>query len=384
MIKSFQPLEVEMADFMTYFSVIPDPRIERCKKHILLDILFLTVSAVLSGAQGWEAIEDFGRAKLEWLKRFVKLPHGIPRHDTIARVMGRLDPAALQKCFFEWMHDVVEAIDGDVVAIDGKSLRGSFDRASRKNALHMVNAWSCAGGVALGQIKTSEKSNEITAIPRLLELLELKKCIVTIDAIGCQKGIAENILAKKADYVLGVKKNQPALYDDFVQYFEKYLLLKEALPIGTGYSETVDKAHGRFETRRCWQSTELQFLPAAKDWKGIHSVIRVENERSTESKTSKEVRYFISSLPLNPERVLSSIRQHWFVENQLHWVLDVTFGEDKSRIRRGNAPENMGVLRRLALNICKKCATGESNPRKLRKAGWDDSFREKLLFGRSL
>jgi len=373
-----------MADFMVYFSVIPDPRIERCKKHNLLDILFLTVSAVLSGAQGWEAIEDFGYAKLEWLKRFVKLPHGIPRHDTIARVMGRLEPSALQKCFFEWMNDVVEAIDGDVVAIDGKSLRGSFDRASRKNALHMVSAWSCAGGMALGQVKTSEKSNEITAIPRLLELLELKKCIVTIDAIGCQKDIAENILAKKADYVLGVKKNQPALYDNFIQYFEKHLLLKEELPAGAGYFETVDKGHGRFETRRCWQSTELQFSPAAKEWKGIRSILRVENERSTESKTSKEVRYFISSLPLNPERALSSIRQHWFVENQLHWVLDVTFGEDKSRIRRGDAPENMGVLRRLALNICKRCSTGESNPRKLRKAGWDDSFREKLLFGRSL
>jgi len=377
-------MEVEMAEFMTYFSVIPDPRIERCKKHTLLDILFLTVSAVLSGAQGWEAIEDFGHAKLEWLKRFVKLSNGIPRHDTIARVMGRLEPAVLQKCFFEWMNDVALAIDGDVVAIDGKSLRGSFDRASRKNALHMVSAWSCTGGMALGQVRTSEKSNEVAAIPRLLELLELKKCIVTIDAIGCQTGIAESILAKKADYVLGVKRNQPALYDDFVQYFENHLLLKEELPASTGFFETVDKGHGRLEKRRCWQSTELQFLPAVKDWSGIRSVLRVENERSTESKISKEVRYFISSLPLNPERALSSIRQHWFVENQLHWVLDVTFGEDKSRIRRGDAPENMGVLRRLALNICKKCATGESNPRKLRKAGWDDAFREKLLFGRSL
>jgi predicted transposase YbfD/YdcC len=281
------------------------------------------------------------------------------------------------------MNDVALALDGDVVALDGKSLRGSFDRASRKNALHMVSAWSCTGGVALGQVKSSEKSNEITAIPRLLELLELKKCIVTIDAIGCQKGIVESILAKKADYILGVKRNQPALYDDFVQYFDKHLLLKD-LPAGIGFFETLYKAHGRLEKRRCWQSTELQFLPAAKDWKGIRSVLRIESERSMESKTSKEVRYFISSLPLNPERALSSIRQHWFVENQLHWVLDVTFGEDKSRIRRGDAPENMGVLRRLALNICKKCTTNESTPRKLRKAGWDDAFREKLLFGRSL
>ena len=373
-----------MADFMAYFSVIPDPRIERCKKHSLLDILFLTVSAVLSGAQGWEAIEDFGHAKLDWLKRFIKLPSGIPRHDTIARLMGRLEPTVLQKCFFDWMNDVVLEIDGDVVAIDGKSLRGSFDKASRKNALHMVSAWSCTGGMVLGQVKSSEKSNEITAIPRLLELLELKKCIVTIDAIGCQKGIIENILAKKADYILGVKRNHLVLYEDFVIYFEKHLMLNEDLPAGVGFFETIDKAHGRLEKRRCWQSTELKLLPSTKTWKGIRSVLRVENERSTASKTSKEVRYFISSLPLNPERALSGIRQHWFVENQLHWVLDVTFGEDKSRIRRGDAPENMGVLRRLALNICKKCATGESNPRKLRKAGWDDAFREKLLFGRSL
>ena len=373
-----------MTDFMAHFAIIEDPRIERCKKHTLLDILFLTVSAVLSGAQGWEAIEDFGHAKLEWLKRFIKLSNGIPRHDTIVRVMGRLEPAVLHKCFFEWMNDVVEAIEGDVIAIDGKSFRGSFDKASRKNALHMVNAWSCAGGVALGQVKTSEKSNEITAIPRLLELLEVKKCIVTIDAIGCQKDIAEKILAKKADYVLGVKKNQPALYDDFIQYFENHLLKTEGLPSHAGIFETIDKAHGRIEKRRCWQSTELHYLPAAKEWKGIHSVLRVECERQTAHNTSKEVRYFISSLPLNPERALSAIRQHWFVENQLHWVLDVTFGEDKSRIRRGDAPENMGVLRRLALNICKKHATGESNPRKLRKAGWDDTFREKLLLGRNL
>lgn len=384
MIKSFQPLEVVMADFMAHFTVIEDPRIERCKKHALLDILFLTVSAVLSGAQGWEAIEDFGHAKLEWLRRFVQLANGVPRHDTIARVMGRLEPEALQKCFFGWMHDVTEAIDGNVIAIDGKTIRNSFDKASRKNALHMVNAWSCAGGVALGQVKTSEKSNEITAIPRLLELLEIKKCIITIDAMGCQKNIAEDILSKKADYLLGVKKNQPALHSDFIQYFEGHLLQREKLPPKVGVFEATDKAHGRIETRRCWQSTELSYLPSTKEWKGARSVLRVECERQMENKTSREVRYFISSLPLNPERALSAVRQHWFVENQLHWVLDVTFGEDKSRIRRGDAPENMGVLRRLALNICRKCANGVSNPRKLRKAAWDDDFREALILGRKL
>ena len=340
-----------MADFMSHFSIIEDPRIERCKKHKLLDILFLTVSAVLSGARGWEDIEVFGHAKREWLQRFIELPNGIPRHDTIARVMARLEPNILQQCFFQWMSDVLAAIEGDIIAIDGKSLRRSFDKASRKNALHMVSAWSCAGGVALGQVKTDDKSNEITAIPRLLELLEIKKCIITIDAIGCQKSIASDIIQKKADFVLGVKKNQSALHDDCVQYFENILLKQSEPSLKTGIFETIDKAHGRIEIRRCRQSTELAWLPSTKQWKGARSVLRVECERQSNTGISREVRYFISSLPLNPERALSAVRQHWFVENQHHWVLDVTFGEDGSRIRRGDAAENMAVLRRLAPGV---------------------------------
>jgi predicted transposase YbfD/YdcC len=373
-----------MSDFITHFSAIQDPRIDRCKKHKLLDIMFLTVSAVLSGSRGWEDIEEFGHSKLDWLRRFIELPNGIPRHDTIARVLGRLDPNALQQCFFQWMSDVLDAMGGDVIAIDGKSLRRSFDRASRKNALHLVNAWSCIGGVVLGQVKTEEKSNEITAIPRLLELLEIKKCIITIDAIGCQKNIASEIIKKKADYVLGIKNNQPSLYDDCTQYFEKYIPQKDKPCPKVGVFESIDKAHGRIEIRRCCQSTELELLPACADWEGARSVLRVECERHTNTGISVEARYFISSLPLNPERALSAVRQHWFVENQLHWVLDVTFGEDNSRIRRGNAAENMGVLRRLVLNICKRYANGDSNPKKLKKAGWDDSFREKLLLGAGL
>jgi predicted transposase YbfD/YdcC len=282
------------------------------------------------------------------------------------------------------MNDVSETFEGDVIAIDGKTLRRSFDKASRKNALHMVSAWSCIGGVALGQVKTDEKSNEITAIPRLLALLEVKKCIITIDAIGCQKNIASDIIQKKADYVLGVKKNQPALHDDCVQYFENYLFQKREFSSKVDMVETIDKAHGRIEIRRCWQSTELKWLPSTKEWKGARSVLRVECERQSNAGISREVRYFISSLPLNPEKALSAVRQHWFVENQHHWVLDVTFGEDGSRIRRGDAAENMAVLRRLALNICKQYANGDSNPKKLKKAGWDDAFREKLLFAKKL
>ena len=190
-----------------------------------------------------------------------------------------------------------------------------------------------------------------------------------------------NIVNKKGDYVLGVKKNQPNLYDDCMRYFEYHLLPKAEPSTKIGVFETTDKAHGRIEVRRCWQSTDLQWLPSTKSWKGAQSVLRVECERQTPAGVSREVRYFISSLQLNPKRALSAVRQHWFVENQLHWVLDVTFGEDDSRIRRGDAPENMAVLRRLALNICKRCASGHSNPKKLKKAGWDDAFREKLIFG---
>lgn len=369
-----------MPDFMTYFSAIKDPRIERCKKHKLLDILFLTVSAVLSGAQGWEDIEEFAHAKIDWLKKFIELPSGVPTHDTIARVMGRLEPEALQRCFFQWMADVREAFEQDVIAIDGKSVRGSFDKASRKNALHMVNAWSCMGGVALGQLKVKDKSNEITAIPEILELLEIKKCIITIDAIGCQKPIAEKITEKKGDYVLSVKKNQPRLYDDLNTFFNEYVLKKEELPKKCAFYKHIDKAHGRIEIRKCWQSTDLRLLPATQDWKGVKSVLCMESTRHTGEESSTQVRYFISSLSLDPEKASQAVRHHWFVENKLHWVLDVTFGEDKSRIRRENAGENLTVLRRLALNICRRLASGDSNPKKLKKAAWDDHFRERLLF----
>lgn len=366
--------------FFEHFSTLPDPRIERCRRHELLDIVFLSVCAVLSGAEGWEAIEEFGEAKLAWLRRFVPLANGIPRHDTIARVMSRLDPEALQRCFIGWMQAVAQVTTGEVVAIDGKTLRRSFDTATRKSALHMVSAWGCANGVVLGQLRTSEKSNEITAIPALLNLLDVRGCIVTIDAMGCQRAIAEQIRSKRGHYVLAVKENQGALLDDIRDYFEAdagqgYMGLKAL------YHEETDSGHGRVEVRRCWHSGDLRWVPATQRWAGAKSVARVECERHVRGRVTREVRYYISSLAVAPERLLGAVRSHWGIENRLHWVLDMTFREDYSRVRRGHAAENLTVLRRMALNICRKNQTGKSNPSKIRRASWNDDFREQLLIG---
>ena len=366
--------------FFDHFSELPDPRIERCRQHELLDIVFLSVCAVLSGADGWEAIEEFGEAKLAWLRRYVPFTNGIPRHDTIARVMSRLDPEALQRSFIGWMQAVVQVTAGEVIAIDGKTLRRSFDTATRKAALHMVSAWGCANGVVLGQLRTSEKSNEITAIPSLLELLDVRGCIVTIDAMGCQRAIAEQIRAKRGHYVLAVKENQRALLEDIRDYFEAdakngYGGLKVA------YLEETDSGHGRIEVRRCWQSADLRWMPATRAWAGAKSVARVESERHIGERVTREVRYYISSLGLEPGQLLGAVRSHWSIENRLHWVLDMTFREDYSRVRRGHAAQNLTVLRRMALNICRRDQSGKSNPSKIRRASWNDDFREQLLLG---
>lgn len=361
--------------FFEHFADLPDPRIERCKRHELLDIVFLAVCGVMAGADGWESIEEFGHAKLDWLRRFVPLANGVPRHDTVARVMSRLNPDALQRCFLGWVQAVAQQTAGDVVAIDGKTLRRSFDRASRKQALHMVSAWSCANGLVLGQQRTEEKSNEIKAIPALLELLSVRGCIVTIDAMGCQKAIAEQIRKQRGDYVLAVKGNQPELQNDVRDAFE--LGRRASTPADV---EEIDSGHGRIEVRRCWQ-LDVKQAPAAKQWPGAKSVAKVVCERHIGERVTTETRYYISSLSKQPERLLAAVRSHWAIENKLHWVLDVTFREDESRIRRGDAAENMTVLRRLALNICKRTNTGHSNRMKLRISGWDDSFRERMLLG---
>ena len=372
------------AAFLEHFSGIKDPRIERCKRHGLLDILFLSVSAVLAGAEGWEAIEEFGHLKLGWLRKYVPLANGIPRHDTIARVISRLNPEGLQRCFLNWTQAVAEATPGQVVAMDGKTLRRSFDRASRKSALHLVSAWASRNGVVLGQVKTEEKSNEITAIPALLALLELKGCIVTLDAMGCQREIAEKIVEKQADYVLAVKQNQGGLHEDLVEFFDT-AQQNDFNSVTHDSHEETDAGHGRVEVRRYWQSTDIDYLSRGAAWAGLKTIGMTESERHLGEKVTLERRYYISSLPLDAKAFGNAVRTHWAVENSLHWVLDVTFREDESRLRRGHAAENFGILRRLALNLLKQeTSTAKSQKAKRRSSGWDDDYREKILFGKAL
>ena len=372
------------AAFLEHFAGIKDPRIERCKRHALLDILFLSVSAVLAGAEGWESIEEFGHFKLEWLRKYVALANGVPRHDTIARVVSRLNPEALQRCFLSWMQAVVGATEGQVVAIDGKTLRRSFDRASRQGALHLVSAWASHNGVVLGQLKTEEKSNEITAIPTLLELLELKGCIVTLDAMGCQREIARTIRDKQADYVLAVKGNQGVLHEAIVGFFET-AQQHDFKGITYAYHEETDSGHGRIEVRRYWQSTDTTDLSRGGEWAGLKTIGMTESERHIGEKITCERRYYICSLPLDAQLFGNAVRRHWAIENSLHWVLDVTFREDESRLRRGHAAENFSILRRLALNLLKReTSTSKSQKAKRRSSGWDDNYREKVLFGKNL
>lgn len=369
-------------NFITHFSVIEDPRIERCKKHALIDILFLAVCAVLTGAEGWEDIEDFGLTKLDWLKKYLPFEHGIPKHDTIARVLSRLNAASIQTCFIGWVKEIATEVSADIIAIDGKTARRSFSTKDRKNALHMVSAWSCGHGLVLGQQKVDKKTNEITAIPKLLDLLDVKGCTVTLDAIGCQHKIVEHIIKKEAHYVIALKGNQGQLNEEVKAWFhiaerEKYK--------GVGYSqhEETDKGHGRIEVRKCLQlEISNDWLSEQEKWSSIKTVVRIDSERHIDEKMTTESRYYISSHKLDAERLNHIIRNHWAVENTLHWTLDMTFREDDSRIRRGNAAEVMNAFRKLALNIVKTNTSRKASmKRKLKMAALDDNFRAELLIG---
>lgn len=368
------------ADFMSHFQNVPDPRIERCKRHELMDILFLSISAVLCGAEGWEEIEDFGLARLDWLRRFFPFANGIPKHDTIARVLSRLEATALQESFISWVNAARELSEGEVVAIDGKSVRRSFQKGDRKSAIHMVSAWACQNGLVLGQRKVDSKSNEITAIPALLNLLELKGSIVTIDAMGTQREIAQTIVNKGADYVLALKGNQGILAE------EVKMLFSAPLPPhfqAQSSEEEIEAGHGRIE-RRTYRQIALgrTGLPAAEGWAGLKSAIEVTAIREEGHHVSTEKRYFISSRPLGVASVSRAVRHHWAIENSLHWVLDVTYREDESRIRRGNGAEVMSVLRRLTLNLLKQNTTRKASLKRKRKiAAMDDGLRSEIIAG---
>lgn len=371
--------DMATASIVKYFATVPDPRIERSRLHPLTSILVLSLLAVICGADSFVAIELFGKRKQAWLETFLELPNGIPSHDTLGRVFAMLDPKGLAGAFRGWMTDVAQLTSGGLVAIDGKTLRRSF-RTRGVGFVHMVSAWSGANRVVLAQVKTEEKSNEITAIPRLLKLLHLKDCTVTIDAMGCQKEIAKTIIDRGANYLLGVKDNQPTLAADIAAIFERARLDPQLLA-SMSTCETRGKGHGRTEVRRCWTMNIVDGVSQRDQWAHLRSVVLIQSERTVEGKTSFEDHYYISSQEkLSAKQAMADARNHWGIENGLHWVLDIAFREDECRIRAGHAAENFAVVRHLALNLLKavKGAKGGVMNRRL-QAGWDHDFLFQVL-----
>ena len=375
-------MESGTASLTEHFGSLVDPRIDRTKRHNLMDIVTIALCGVIAGADSWVDVEAFGKRKAEWLRKMLDLPNGIPSHDTFGRVFAKLDAQQFERCFTEWVLAVREVLQGDVVAIDGKRVRRSHDRYIGKDAIHMVGAWASASGVALGQTRVDGRSNEITAIPRLLEMLQVEGCIVTIDAMGCQKEVASKILEERADYVLAVKRNQGRLHEGVADVFD--LARKSGFDsLDHDYHETVDAGHGRVETRRCWAVSDLDHIRYVDDggqWPGLTTLVMVEGERIVGGKTTVESRYYISNLPNDASVLLNAVRSHWSIENQLHWSLDVTFNEDGSRVRSGNGAESFSVLRRMALNLLKaEKSTKRSLAGKRKDAAWDNDYLFKVL-----
>jgi predicted transposase YbfD/YdcC len=358
---------------LKYFAELKDPRVERNREHLLEEILLIAIGAVLSGAESWNDIEEYGKSKREWLKTFLALPGGIPSHDTFNRVFAALAPEELEEGFVAWVSSIARLTAGEVVAIDGKALCGTR-QAGKKQLVHMVSAWAESNGLVLGQRKVDDKSNEITAIPKLLGALELTGSVVTIDAMGCQRSIASQIVTKQADYVLAVKENQGCLREEIVDSFR--LLEAESV------AEEIDCGHGRVERRRCSVIADASLVEKASEWAGLRSLVRIEAERyhKATGKTEHETRYYITSLAPDATLINGKIRQHWGIENKLHWVLDVAFGEDLSRKRAGNAAQNFSLLNRIALNLLKQETTLKRGIKGKRlKAAWDPPYLLKLL-----
>jgi predicted transposase YbfD/YdcC len=371
----------EPSGFFVHFSVLPDPRVDRTKKHLLIDILFIGVCTVICGGEGFSDMEDFGYAKKEWLGKFLELPHGIPSHDTFRRVFSILDPQAFGECFVRWSAELHKATNGEVIALDGKTIRHSFDTATGQSAIHLVSAWASENGLALGQLKVDGKSNEITALPALLNMLDVVGRVVTMDAMGCQRALARQITEKKGDYVFCLKGNQESLHDE-VRFFFEEAQSAGFQDVEYRYHETVDKDHGRIEIRRCWmvEKDAIDWIERADQWPGLASIAAIEGERRISGAVTRETRYFISSLTGSAKKFAEAAREHWAIENSLHYVMDVTMNEDRSRIRKDNAPENLATLRRIALNIIKQEKTLKASVRRrIKKAGWDNSYLETIL-----
>lgn len=356
---------------------VPDPRSGNRTQYDLTEMLVVAVCALLSGAESVTEIAQWGQAKLLWLREFIDLPHGIPSHDTFGRVLRLLDPQQFEQSFRTWVGQVVGKLEQTVVALDGKTLRGSRDGESR--ALHMVSAYASAYGLTLGAVAVDRKSNEIMALPELLAVLDVRGAIVSVDAMGCQQAIARQVHDQGGDYLLGIKANQPGLLEE-VEYFFRVARAENWHAVPYGYHETVEKDHGRIETRRLWCVSTLAWLAQRTNWQGLRQIIMVESQRCIGAKTSTELRYYLSSSSGSPERLAQAIRSHWTIESQLHWSLDVTLGEDACQVRKDNAAMNLAILRRFVLNLLKLDPTPKLSVRaKLKQAAWDDDFRRDVL-----
>lgn len=367
-------------NFLRHFEAIEDPRVDRHKLHSLPDILLIMLCGVICGVESWRDFVDFGESKLDYLRRFSPLENGIPSKNTFNRVVSSLDPEQFKRCFCNWIGSLQQEL-GDVIAIDGKALRRSYDKANGKSAIHMVSAFASNAKLVLAQQKVDEKSNEITAIPKLLQLLELKGAVVTIDAMGCQKSITKQIIDGGGHYAIAVKENQPKLHTQISKHFNNLFDMQYNKHVD--FSVSSEKNRGRIETRRCMVTSNIDWLDGKESWQGLKSIIVIESKRTVNEITSIENRYYISSLDSNSEEMNRIIRSHWAVENSLHWVLDVVFGEDDSRVRSGHAAENMALIKHVALNqlqMAKPNFRKDMSIKRLRKkAGWDNDTLDTII-----
>jgi predicted transposase YbfD/YdcC len=363
------------------FGDMPDPRVEGRCDHLLVEILQIAVCAVLCGAESWSEVEEFGKAKVEWLKQYLTLPAGIPSHDTFRRVFRFLNADEFQRRFRHWVETHFSIAPGQVIAVDGKTARGSRDRFRGQDAIQLVSAWASESEVLLGQRKVEAQSNEIPAVPERLKLLFVKGCIVTVDALNCQKEIAQTVIDQQADYVFALKANHPQLHQDVVDWFA-WAQARNFRDVQHSFHQTVNNGHGRIEIRRCWPIADplaLASLAHYAGWAGLQSVVMVLRERRRATGQQTETVYSLSSLPADAQRILAATRAHWSVQNSFHWTLDVIFAEDASRVRLDDAPENLAVIRHIALNLLKRHPAKLSLKRKRFRSALDDSFLFELL-----
>lgn len=360
-----------------HFSKLDDPRNPNVR-HILSEIITIAICATICGADAYTQFAEFGRSKEKWFRKFMQLPHGIPSHDTFGRVFSLLDPEHFGELFRQWVIKAFPKTQNEIIAIDGKTLRRSHDRCNGKMPIHMVSAWASKCGIVLGQIKTDEKSNEITAIPALIKTIDIENAIVTTDAMGCQKKIAGDIVAKQADYVLALKENHPDLLTDIKLFFNEQIRIANNPALDC--FETIEGDHGRIETRRYYVCSTIDWLASAHMWDNLNCIALVQRQRNIADSVTHENAYYLSSINNRPEKVVKAIRSHWSIENSLHWQLDVSFDEDRNRIRKEHAPENLAVLRHIALNLLKQEKSLKAGIKTKRlKAAWDDQYRTKIL-----